>query len=196
MPLKDPEARAEYKRRWFLLNRARLTAKAKAWYAANSERHSTKCKLYYRANKEAVKVTSKIYQEKNWGAHLAACRKHNKSEKFRQTRKEWEQKNPVVALKRQLRRRMILALKEAGIRKTERTHTLIGCTPLALRLWLEAQFKPGMGWHNRSEWHIDHKKPCAAFNLTDVEQQKKCFHYSNLQPLWALENLSKGATYG
>ncbi len=59
---------------------------------------------------------------------------------------------------------------------------------------LEKQFKEGMTWENHGlyGWHIDHIIPCASFDLTDLEQQKKCFHYTNLQPLWAKENLIKG----
>jgi len=50
-----------------------------------------------------------------------------------------------------------------------------------------------MTWDNYGEWHIDHETPCAAFDLTDPVQQSNCFHYSNLQPLWAEENRRKGA---
>lgn len=57
---------------------------------------------------------------------------------------------------------------------------------------LESQFEPGMTWENRRKWHIDHIIPCAAFDLTDTEQQRACFHYTNLRPLWASENISKG----
>ena len=52
-----------------------------------------------------------------------------------------------------------------------------------------------MTWENHGEWHIDHIKPCASFNLLNEDEQKKCFHYTNLQPLWASENLSKGCKY-
>ena len=58
---------------------------------------------------------------------------------------------------------------------------------------IEKQFKPGMSWAKMSEIHIDHIKPCVSFDLTDPEQQRKCFHFSNLQPLWAIDNLKKGA---
>jgi putative phage-type endonuclease len=58
--------------------------------------------------------------------------------------------------------------------------------------FLETKFKEGMTWENHGEWHIDHIKPCASFNLLDDYEQKKCFHYKNLQPLWATENLRKG----
>ena len=61
--------------------------------------------------------------------------------------------------------------------------------------FLEAKFKEGMTWENHGEWHIDHIKPCVSFNLLDENEQKKCFHYTNLQPLWASENLSKGCKY-
>ena len=50
-----------------------------------------------------------------------------------------------------------------------------------------------MTWDNHGEWHIDHIKPCASFDLTDADQQRECFNYTNLQPLWAKDNLSKGA---
>lgn len=52
-----------------------------------------------------------------------------------------------------------------------------------------------MSWDNFGEWYIDHIKPCCSFDLTDIEQQKKCFHYTNLQPLWAIDNLKKSGKY-
>jgi hypothetical protein len=58
---------------------------------------------------------------------------------------------------------------------------------------LESQFLPGMSWANRRLWHIDHQRPCASFNLTNPAQQHACFHFSNLRPLWAADNLAKGA---
>ena len=60
-------------------------------------------------------------------------------------------------------------------------------------LYLQGKFKEGMHWNNLGKWHIDHIRPCASFDLTDPEQQKQCFHYTNLQPLWAAENIRKGA---
>ena len=80
-----------------------------------------------------------------------------------------------------------------GKRKSASTMTLIGCTIEELWLHLESQFTEGMHRNNRgiNGWHIDHIVPCAAFDLTDPEQQKICFHYTNLQPLWAEDNLRK-----
>jgi hypothetical protein len=50
-----------------------------------------------------------------------------------------------------------------------------------------------MNWENQGEWHIDHILPCASFDLTKEEEQRKCFHYTNLQPLWAKDNMIKGS---
>lgn len=50
-----------------------------------------------------------------------------------------------------------------------------------------------MSWYNRGQWHIDHVKPCAKFDMLDEDEQRECFHYTNLQPLWAHDNLSKGS---
>ena len=73
------------------------------------------------------------------------------------------------------------------------TEKLLGCTFEYFIEYLQRLFKVGMTWKNYGKWHIDHIKPCASFDLSKLEAQKKCFHYTNLQPLWAEENLKKGA---
>lgn len=72
---------------------------------------------------------------------------------------------------------------------------LLGCSIKEVREHLERQFKPGMTWGNWSVkgWHIDHIIPLASFDFTDHEQQKQAFHYTNLQPLWAEDNMAKKA---
>jgi len=71
---------------------------------------------------------------------------------------------------------------------------VMGCTSLELKVHLESQFTEGMSWDNYgvNGWHIDHVIPCASFDLTDPIQQKTCFHFSNLRPMWARENIKKG----
>ena len=70
----------------------------------------------------------------------------------------------------------------------------LGCTIKELKIYLESKFQPGMTWenHGRFGWHIDHEVPLSSFDLTDREQFLKACHYTNLQPLWWNENLSKG----
>jgi hypothetical protein len=85
--------------------------------------------------------------------------------------------------------RLYMAVKE----KTGKTMELTGCSKEDLVTHLESKFTEGMTWDNYGEWHIDHILPCASFNLEDPEEQKKCFHWTNLQPLWALDNIRKGA---
>lgn len=72
----------------------------------------------------------------------------------------------------------------------------LGCTIPEAKIHIEKQFKKGMTWKNWNLkiWHIDHIKPLSEFDLTDREQFLKAVHYSNLQPLWAFDNLSKGGT--
>lgn len=77
-------------------------------------------------------------------------------------------------------------------KKSKRTLELVGCSLDELKQHLEKQFKIGMDWNNYGAWHIDHIQPCASFDLSKPEEQNKCFHYTNLQPLWAKENMSKG----
>ena len=101
--------------------------------------------------------------------------------------------NEQSRLRNQIAARVYKVLSRVRTYKNNSTLNLLGISLDGLKLHLESLFLPGMGWHNRSEWHIDHKRPCASFDLTDSEQQKQCFHYTNLQPLWWRDNLSKAA---
>ena len=94
---------------------------------------------------------------------------------------------------RNLRTRLYQALKK--LKKSDSTMKLTGCTLEQLKKHIESKFKDRMSWDNYGVWHVDHIIPCAQFDLSDPEQQKICFHYTNLQPLWAKENMSKGAKW-
>ncbi|REK64910.1 MAG: hypothetical protein DWQ49_01035, partial [Bacteroidetes bacterium] len=82
-----------------------------------------------------------------------------------------------------------------GKSKSKNTLKLLGCSVDFLKKHIESQFEPGMSWENYGfdGWHMDHIVPCASFDLSDPEQQQKCFNYTNLQPLWAKDNISKSA---
>lgn len=102
--------------------------------------------------------------------------------------------DPNFKLRKALSTRMLLAIKRGGADKKNKTFKLVGCSLPALKTHLEKQFKPGMAWENYGPvWHIDHVRPCISFDLTQLEQQKICFHFSNLQPLFAIDNIRKGA---
>lgn len=100
-------------------------------------------------------------------------------------------KDPNFKLRQNLRARLRQSLK--GSFKVGSAVELLGCSISELKAHLESQFKPGMSWANwsRTGWHIDHIKPLAFFNLEDSTQLAQACHYTNLQPLWAKENLEK-----
>lgn len=112
--------------------------------------------------------------------------------KFKEYQKRYVTKSTNALLAQRLRTLIHVSLKGRG-NKSASAIELTGCTILELKEHLESLFKPGMTWenHSRNGWHIDHIKPCASFNLSDPEEQNICFHYSNLQPLWAEENIKK-----
>ena len=95
------------------------------------------------------------------------------------------------------RARIHSVLRQRGAVKSQRTHSLIGCSPLFLRQYIESLFQVGMTWENYgTAWEIDHKRPCALFDLFEESEQRACFHYTNLQPLRCVENRKKGKKYG
>ena len=111
------------------------------------------------------------------------------NEMRRKTLQKRRDNDPKYRAMMALHCRLYMAVKE----KTGKTMELTGCSNEELITHLESKFIEGMTWENYGDWHIDHILPCASFNLDDPEEQKKCFHWSNLQPLWAKDNIRKGA---
>ena len=105
---------------------------------------------------------------------------------------ERKRRDPAYKIERNMRSRVYHALRKDGAYKADKTMKLVGCTPNFLKGYLEAQFTDGMSWDNYGDWHVDHIRPCASFDLTNEDEQRICFHYKNLQPLWGQENLEKG----
>ena len=125
---------------------------------------------------------------------------YSKSENFRKNVRKWQKKQPKDTnynISNALRRSIIGALKRQKIRKHRKTEELLGTDRETARKHIESLFQPGMNWKNHGlghgKWHIDHIIPCASFDLKCPVQQLACCHYKNLQPLWAIDNIKKGA---
>lgn len=105
--------------------------------------------------------------------------------------------NPMGNLVDKVRSRVYAALKRNGMEKDTRTMEYLGCTPQQLRLHLEVQFKEGMSWENQGDgWHQDHVIPLQFGDGSPTEEEiLERLHWTNLQPLWGPENLSKGNRY-
>lgn len=141
-----------------------------------------KSKEYWKINKEKIRIRKKKY-------HLA-----NRSrllERKRQLYNEKRRDNPVYKVTHSLRQRTRNAL--FGRSKSQCTLKMLGCSIEFFMSYMESKFKDGMTWENYGlhGWHIDHIKPCSWFDMSKPEEQQKCFHYTNLQPLWAKDNISK-----
>lgn len=103
--------------------------------------------------------------------------------------------NPEFRLACNLRKRLTLALKRGS--KIGSAIKDLGCTIEELKKHLESLFQPGMTWDNYTYkgWHIDHIRPLSSFNLNNPEEFKKANHFSNLQPMWAKDNIKKKNKY-
>jgi len=122
--------------------------------------------------------------------------KYQKTDEFRLQIRNWQKKQPKDSnfkIANALRASIVGALKRQGVRKHRRTEELLGTNKVTARKHIESLFKPGMTWKNHGQWHIDHKIPCASFDLKCPVQQLACCYYKNLQPLWAVDNMKKGA---
>jgi hypothetical protein len=124
----------------------------------------------------------------------SSAKKYAGSEK----RKEWYSvysQQPQVKLRLALRTRLRGAIDRAKM--TRNTEYLVGCNYEELVRHIESQWQPGMSWDNYGsgdgEWSVDHRKPLAAFDLGDPEQQKSACHFTNLQPMWAVDNFKKNS---
>ncbi|MFH0805963.1 MAG: hypothetical protein V1901_03760 [Patescibacteria group bacterium] len=167
----------QYHKIYDVINRDKILKYHREYYFKNKKLILEKQKKYAILNKEERKKYIKQYQ------------KNHKKERNLRTRERYK-KDINFKLRCYLGKRMVSALK--GETKNETTLNLLGCSLEFIKQHLESKFKPGMSWKNYGKWHIDHIKPCASFDLSKSEEQQKCFHYSNLQPLWAKDNMIKG----
>lgn len=151
--------------------------------------HNPKSKLvglnHRQANKDKKKAYDKIYRANH----------HPQRNKYRRDRYH---NDLDFRLMIKLRRRLVQAIKfDRGFKQCS-VMELLSCTIKELKTQLESSFYPRstgeqMTWDNWGPhgWHVDHIIPCAKFDLSDLEQQKVCFHHTNLQPLWYEDNMAK-----
>lgn len=159
-------------------NPDKIKERKKNYYNKNKVKVIKKSKDYYSINKEKKKEYDKIYNKVN-------KKKRNKYKKFRR------ENDIQYKLTTSLRSRLNNALKRN--QKSGSAVKDLGCTIEEFKVYLESKFQLGMNWDNWSfdGWHIDHIKPLASFDLTDRKQLLDACHYTNLQPLWAKDNLAK-----
>lgn len=138
----------------------------------NKEKYNKKQKEYYQKNKEQIILKRKEYNKNKYSS------------------------DAYYRLSSLLRNRLSEMLKSKYIVKKYSALKLLGCSIEECKQYIEQQFKPEMNWNNHGEiWEVDHIKPCSSFDLTNIEQQKQCFHYTNLQPLFKTTEIAESFGY-
>jgi hypothetical protein len=190
----------KYQRAYYQAHKAEYRARGKAWRKANPE----KAKLLKRKHRNPVqsKRTTAAWraahpeQVASTAAKLKASRSTSIYRAQRATAMREARKTDIhISVAGRLRNAVRYALTAQSVRKGRHTEEYIGCTFEELKAHLEKQFLPGMTWENRRLWQIDHIRPCASFDLTQMAAQRSCFHYTNLRPMWASENNKKRAQW-
>lgn len=174
-------------------NSEKVKKKQSVWYLRNRERLIEKFSAYHKTNSEKMRPLKAAYREANKDKQAAWHRSwlERNREYFKGYLKDRFANCPKHAVSVMARNRVNAALKRGGMKKTSRTAEILGCDFDALVKHLGSQFRPGMSWVNRGQWHIDHIVPLASAKTEDG--LLALCHYTNLQPLWAVENLAKGA---
>lgn len=149
-----------------------------AYHRERYPKEKEKKSNYYQQNKQRFKENCKKWRNDN----VEYVREYNREKNLRPENKL--RKNVSKRIKR------LFSYPQS-------TSKLLGCSGQFLKEYLEAKFVDGMTWDNYGfyGWHMDHIRPIASFDLNNEAEVKECFHYTNLQPLWAKDNLSKGAKF-
>lgn len=173
-----------------------------AWHKDHYKQNKTivleKSRERYKKTKSKLAVTRRKYYLKNKQSYMDRYHIYRADPLKRKQRNITASKRDKIRrkqdvnykLRRNYRTRTWNALK--GLTKSAHTLELLGCSIDELKLHLSKQFKTGMTWENYGKWHVDHIIPCSSFDLSIPENQKICFNYKNLEPLWAIENMLKG----
>lgn len=161
-------------------NQKKIKKQQKQYRIKHADKLNNYRKIWGQNNPDKVAINAKKHREKY---------RNKINKKRRQKRKN----NINFRLRTIISNRIRMALSRGS--KNSTSYDLTGCSWEHLKLYLESKFTVGMSWDNFGDWHIDHIKPCCSFDLTDIDQQKLCFHYTNLQPLWAIDNLKKSSKH-
>ena len=170
-----------------------LLIKSNEYRKKNREKVLQSYKLYNNVNKESIKRKRKIRDEINSGKIKEYRKKYNCENRdyYNNWEKNKRKTDILFKLSGNMRKRLNSFLKIKKIKKQNRTLDIIGCTSEFLKEYLEQKFTEGMSWDLMGKHiHIDHIIPLSSAN-TEEEVYKLC-HYTNLQPLWAEDNLKKG----
>ena len=183
-------------------------SKRRAYNSEHKEEIAQRAKAYYGEHKTEIRERSRLYREQSRDKQRESCREyyykdHEKSKRrLRVAAKANKEKRQEYAnrkyandvnfrLRKLIRSRIFRSI--GGKAKPASPIKALGCTLAELKAYLESKFQMGMAWENWGVygWHVDHIRPLASFDLTDPVQFGIACHYTNLQPLWAKDNLSK-----
>lgn len=155
-------------------------------------------RLRYDKNKDAINERHKKWYQDNKTERSKKIKEwqDNNRDHFLKLRRRNERKQRLVSAKKVISERMSSRIRgylSKGTKNNRSWEKLVNYTPDELMKHLESKFSDGMGWHNRSEWHIDHIRPISSFEFSTPEDIgfKECWALENLQPLWAKENIAK-----
>ena len=203
----------ERDRLYYKANSEKIKANVKKWCENNKEYVVKKHRAYFQKHKNKIKNYMDNYFKKHREKIKKQKRQHyyDNQEKILEEQKLWRKNNIVEARKirnkckrttpeqiliHRMRCRVYDYFKYNKSIKDVSTLELLGCDIKFLKQYIQKRFEKGMSWDNYGKWHIDHRIPINYFltkcNFNSLRIQKKCFNYKNLQPMWALDNLSKG----
>lgn len=174
---------------------AKRADKKKQYREENKEKIAEYHRQYNEENKEHIRERAKEYVEKNREKMRTYFREYARQDHVKETRRKYVERkkaeDPTFKVAHVVRSRILRVLK--GARKNDSTFELVGCSPEYLKKYIEWQFDEKMTWDNHGiYWHIDHIVPLSWFDLSDPEQQKYAFDFTNMQPLAAVDNMVKG----
>ncbi len=165
-----------------MTDRAKANAQARKHYWAHRDKLISRNRQFKKSNRVKLRKSEKEWRKKN-PEKVRAYRN-----KYVNSRYHSDVNYRILSA---VRSRLALLLPEPGTKG--RSVRLLGCSIESFKIYLESKFEPGMNWDNygRNGWHVDHIMPCSIFDLRKPEHQKRCFHFSNLQPMWEAENIRK-----
>lgn len=186
------ECNKEYLKQYYTKNKEKILNRSILYYDMNTEKVLNKIKEYRKNNTELIKKRRNDYYLKNSEKIIKKTQKWREEnrEKRNKTERERRKKDPQHKLIHYLRVRTNFFLKKKNSNKNEKFLKILGCSPEFLKEYIESKFTEGMSWDIfGTKIHIDHIIPLSSAN-TREEICKLC-HYTNLQPLWAQDNLKK-----